>query len=64
MKTAFSTVLLLGLAVIFASFKLMKKKNHVYIVLILIDLCTEYKRGGRGKGFWKQGRYRVLSKAH
>lgn len=43
--TAFSTVLLFGLAVIFASFKFMKNIN-VYILLILIDLCIDCKRGG------------------
>lgn len=38
--TAFSTVLLLALAAIFASFKFMKN-IHVYILLILIDLCID-----------------------
>jgi len=47
--TAFSTVLLFGLAVIFASFKFMKN-IHVYILLILIDLCIDYKRGGGSSG--------------
>lgn len=51
---AFSTVLLLGLAVIFASFKF-KKNIDVYILLILIDLHIDYKRCGQG-GFWKQRR--------
>lgn len=47
--TAFSTVLLFGLAVIFASFKFMKNIN-VYILLILIDLCIDCKRGGGVSG--------------
>lgn len=46
--TAFSTVLLWYLAVVFASFKLMKNVQ-VYSLLILIDLCIDYKRCvGRG----------------
>lgn len=44
--TAFSTVLLLSLAVIFATFKFIQN-IHVYILLILIDLCIDYKRGGK-----------------
>lgn len=51
---AFSTVLLLGLAVIFASSKFMKN-IHVCILLILIELCIDYKRQGVEKGSGSKG---------
>lgn len=41
--TGFSIVVLLGLAVIFASSEFMTKIS-IYILLILIDLCIDYKR--------------------
>lgn len=53
--TGFSIVVLLGLAVIFASFEFMTKIS-IYILLILIDLCIDYKRWMRGKkGFGSKG---------
>lgn len=60
---AFSTVLLLGLAVIFASSKFMKNL-HVCILLNLIELCIDYKRQGVEKGSGSKGDRGSLLKAH
>lgn len=56
--TAFSPISLSGLAVIFANSKLIKS-IHIHILLILIDLCIDFKWGG-GEGFGSKGE----SKAH